>query len=187
MKTMKFLTYAVFILFLGLAISSCKGDDGADGIAGAAGASGLDGQDGNANVQTLTIDASGFAGSFDSVSIPELTQDVIDNDVILGYLSHNGSNWAPIPCPFDTFGFSFSVHVLLIDGSMVLDYGDAAGNNFSITAGDLHTLKVVIIESSGSKSMESDNAQEEIYAELKNAGVDINDYKDVCNYYGINP
>ena len=175
--------YALVALFVAFSFS-CSPEDGAPGAIGPAGADGADGTDGNANVQTLTFDATSFAGTFDSIDIPELTQSVLDNDAIISYLTDDGDNWVPIPCPFDTFQFDFSVHVNSRVGFMDLDYGDASGAGFSIAAGDLQTLKVVIIQSTSTTSKVSNNKQQ-VYNELAQAGIDIKDYYAVCDYYGI--
>lgn len=159
------------------------GVDGINGADGADGADGSDGSDGNANVQTFSYDATAFAGSWDNVAIPELTQNVLDNDLITGYLTSNGTTWVPIPCPYDSYAFSFSVHVALYVGNFVLDYGDASGSDYSITAGTLQELKVIIVESKNSGKM-SDSKQQ-VYNELYQAGVDIRDYYAVCDYFGI--
>ncbi len=135
------------ILALLVTFSFSCSDDGEQGPQGQTGVAEADGANGNANVQTLTFDASAFSGTFDMVTIPEITQDVLDNDAILGYLTDDGTNWVTIPCPFDNFQFDFSVLVTKYLGFMNLDYGDANGNGLSITAGDLQSLKVIIIES----------------------------------------
>ncbi|WP_452221880.1 collagen-like triple helix repeat-containing protein [Lacinutrix salivirga] len=181
-KNTKYILLACIVAF-SFACSAEDGEDGAVGPAGPAGTDGTNGTDGNANVQVLTIDATSFAGSSDDVTVPELTQDVIDNDVVLGYLTDDGTNWVPVPCPFDTYQFDFSVHVTLTDGFYSLDYGDGSGNALSISAGDLQTLKVVIIEAT--TAAKSSNKKQHVYSELEQAGVNSNDYYAVCNYYGI--
>ncbi len=183
MKTIKFLTYAAFVLFLGLAISSCKGDDGADGIDGAVGTTGADGPNGNANVQTLTYDISTESGYSIYTTVPEFTQSVIDNDAILFYLKVNNSYLYSIPGPIGTI----VVQVVSSVGTNIIAFQNWDGVAFNISQGALTTLKIVIIESTSSKSAGNNNPQQEIYTELKNAGVDINNYQDVCDYYDINP
>ncbi len=183
MKTIKFFAYTVFVLFLGVAVSSCKEDDGTDGIDGATGQAGADGQNGNANVQTLTYDVSNVSGYAISTTVPEFTQSVLDNDAILFYLKTNNNIFYSIPGSLINYQALVSSSV----GSNLVFFQDWNGSATSITAGFFSLLKIVIIESTSSKSAENNNPQEGIYTELKNAGVDINDYNDVCDYYGINP
>lgn len=186
MKTMKttFATTKYFLLALLVTFSfSCSPEDGEDGAVGPQGPAGPAGTDGNANVQTLTFDATTFSGTIDTVAVPELTQSVLDNDAVLTYLTDDGNFWVPVPCPFDTYQFDFSVQVTFSVGNIEFDYGDASGTNFSISAGDLQELKVIIIASNaGSKTS---NVMQQTKTELEAAGVNINDYYAVCDYYNI--
>lgn len=156
-----------------------------DGAQGEQGIPGQDGQDGTANVLNLFIDASGFNRTFSNVSIPEITEATFFNDIVLSYLTDDGSNWVPIPTPFDTLEFDFSVHVTYYLGMISLDYGDASGNNFSISSGDLQELRVVIIEASSAGRSAQGPTKEEILQELSRADVDINNYEEVTSYYNL--
>ncbi|MEL0645687.1 hypothetical protein V6251_14940 [Olleya sp. Ti.3.14] len=179
----KFILLAIIVAFN----FSCSTEDGADGPAGADGidgTNGADGMDGNANVQSITLDASTFSGNYTSVAIPEITQDILDNGVILTYLNNNPNNWVPVPCPFDTIAFDFSVHVIHYLGGIDFDYGDASGSNYTIAAGDLNSLRVIIIESS-SNARFTTNSKQQTYNQLSQAGIDITNYYQVCDYYGI--
>ncbi|WP_157472987.1 hypothetical protein [Eudoraea adriatica] len=158
------------------------GADGADGAAGADGVDGVDGVDGNANVQNITFDASTFEGTFDQVTITQLTQDVLDNDGILVYLN-DGIRWFPVPCPADSFGFPFGVDVNLAVQLIIFDYVDGSGNNASIAAGDLDSGRVIIIESTTTTSGKT--SQQQVYDRLREAGVNVNDYYAVCDFYDI--
>ncbi|WP_397363551.1 hypothetical protein [Olleya sp. R77988] len=174
--------YVVLALLVSFCFS-CSTEDGADGPAEPAGANGIDGADGNANVQNITFDASAFAGTFDSVTITQLTQDVLENDAILTYLN-TGSNWFPVPCPADSIGFDHAVDVTYSVGAIDFDYIDSSGSSASITAGDLVSGRVIIIESTSTTASRV-NTTQKVFMELNAAGIDINDYEAVCNYYGI--
>ncbi|PWI31042.1 hypothetical protein DI383_06290 [Flavobacteriaceae bacterium LYZ1037] len=183
MKTISKIKYVALAFLIAFSVS-CSTEDGAVGPAGPAGADGTDGTDGNANVQTFTFDASGFTGSNNAVSIPEITQSVLDNDAILGYLTDDGAYWVSIPSPFDSYQFDFSVQVTTSLGYFELDYGNAAGNAYTVTAGELQDLKVIIIESTSTTAGKL-NSQNQVINELNQAGVNIKDYYAVCDYYGI--
>jgi len=189
MKTMKFLTYTVFVMFLGLAISSCTGPagaDGADGADGANGADGADGADGNANVQTYTFDATAWAGSSATVILSAITQDVLDNDVVLHYLSLPGGGvYYPVPGPGENGNHLVRVFDRVSDNTVQFRFMNYDGTNFNIVAGTYETAKVIIIESTNTTSGKSTSSKQAILDELKAAGVDINDYDQVCAYYGI--
>lgn len=179
----KFVLLAIIVAFN----FSCSTEDGADGPAGTDGIDGIngaDGMDGNANVQTITIDASTFSGNYTSISVPEITQEVLDNDVVLTYLTDSPNYWVTIPCPYDSVAFNFSVHVIHYLEGIDLDYNDASGSFYNISAGDLTSLKVIIIKSSSGARIANNNKQQ-TYNQLSQAGVDITNYYEVCDYYGI--
>ena len=124
------------------------GLDGTDGTDGVDGTDGTDGADGNANVTSFTFDISSVAGSFHDQAIPELTQSVIDNDVILGYVKRE-TRWYPLPSVADNLPFSIAVYISPAFYS--LDFVDRVdGSAYTSTAGYLDTLKVVIIEANES-------------------------------------
>ncbi|WP_452225312.1 hypothetical protein [Lacinutrix chionoecetis] len=175
--------YVVLALFIAFGFS-CSPEDGEQGPQGEPGVAGTNGTDGNANVQTFTFDASGFSGTNTAVSIPAITQSVLDNDAILGYLTDDGAYWVSIPCPFDSYQFDFSVQVTSSVGYYELDYGNAAGSAYTVTVGELQALKIIVIESTNTTAGKL-NAQDQVVNELNQAGVDIKDYYAVCDFYGI--
>ncbi|RSK42123.1 hypothetical protein [Mangrovimonas spongiae] len=177
MLNLKQIALALLVIFS----VSCSPEDGEQGPPG---------EDGNANVQTITFDASSFDGTASYVEIPELTEDVLANDAVLTYLlMHTSSEdiWFQVPCPVDLWGFDYAVDVNMSVGYIWFDYADGNGDSTSITAGDLQSGKVIIIESSSTTSARTSNTKQQVYAELKQAGVDINDYYAVCEYYSIKP
>ncbi len=170
---------------------SCSPEDGTDGIDGAqgpqgpAGQNGTNGQDGNANVQTFIFDISGVAGSAHTQSIPEITQDVIDNDVILGYVNRNSFQY---PLPAIKVQGTFNIRTLYSVGQYSMYFHlSSNGNNHNIAAGDLEELKIIIIESSSTKAGNGTNTskKQNVFNELKAAGVDVNNYNEVIKYYGL--
>ena len=121
------------------------GVDGQDGEDGVDGEDGQDGADGNANVNAYTFDISSISGTTYGQNIPELTLSVIDDDVVLGYVKRN-NNWFQLPAIGNFLPFSISAD--MTPGFYILDFVDLVdGSNFTISAGDLDLLKVVVIES----------------------------------------
>jgi len=177
----KYILLALLVAF-SFSCSPEDGDPGPQGEQGIAGTNGTNGTDGNANVQNITFDASAFSGSFNTTSIAELTQDVLDNDAILVYL--NEGNWFPVPCPADSFRFDHAVDVNLSVGTVTFDYSNGSGSAVSISAGDLISGRVIIIESTSTTSSRVYTTQK-VFTELNSAGIDVNDYYAVCDYYGI--
>lgn len=174
MKTLKKASYILLVALTSTAIS-CSPEDGATGPQGPAG------MDGNANVRNITFDASNFAGTFTDVFIPELTQDVLENDALLTYLN-DGTLWFPVPCPAEAYGFDLAVDVNYDIGLVSFDYSDATGTSVDIFAGELQSGRLIIIESSSSTTRGN---QFDIAKELRDKGVDINNYYEVCDYFNL--
>ncbi len=203
MKTIKFLSVAV--MALAISVSSCAkdGEDGSDGAPGAQGIQGetgpagpagedgqdgqdgTDGQDGNANVQTYVFDVSDRFGASIPVTVPALTQDVLDNDLVLGYLTKTETH-VPLPHPVYavSLGDNYTVAVELERRKYWMFFYEVGTENLkNITAGKLNNLKIVIIESSNTTTGKS--GKKSILSELKANGVDINNYYSVMDYYGV--
>ncbi|WP_024768804.1 hypothetical protein [Aquimarina macrocephali] len=186
MKTKKLKLKYFFLAFITLLALGCSdGEDGAVGPAGPqggqgiAGDNGTNGQDGNANVRSFTYDLSTVSGSFYDQSIPELTQEVIDNDAILGYLKLNGSTRLyPIPnTNLTPLGIDIRTFIELEKYSTDF-YNRNLSTTFSVTAGQLDELRIVIIASTNRSG-----EQQDILSKLKVEGVDINDYYAVMKYF----
>ncbi|MFD2915519.1 hypothetical protein [Psychroserpens luteus] len=178
--TMRTTTYFIIALLIAFTYS-CEaedGTDGIDGINGSQGEQGEAGQDGNANVQTFTFDVSAINSTNFSINFPELTQDVIENDAILTYIARE-STYFTIP------GISFNdmMEVELQPSDLdIFFYDRITGSTTTPVVGLYDLVKVIIIESSNTNRMNEPN---DIYSQLENANVDINNYHEVCNYFGI--
>ena len=140
--TMKFLGFGSLCLML--LFSSC-GKDGKDGAKGA---------DGNANVQTYILNVSGET-EFDvsvSLPLPELTQEVIDSDLVVVYAKFfNDPLLHALPrgvMVANSYPEVFSIAVALNPGRVILFFRDSEGNEYGILSGQVESVKVVIVESS---------------------------------------
>ncbi len=184
MKKLKFLTYSMIALMLIFSVA-CEGEEGAIGPAGIDGINGIDGtdgQDGNANVNTYTYDLSTMTGSIWQINAPQLTQDVLDNDGILCYVRRSNIYY---PVPGTAFNDEIKVN-LVLNASWLYFYNRMSGANITPTVGTYDLFKLVIIESSSTSSgRTSYSPTQRIQNELENAGVDINNYEDVMDYYGL--
>jgi hypothetical protein len=208
MKTMKFLAYATFVLFLGVAVSSCKGDDGADGQDGAtgpAGPAGQDGQDGNANVQTYVYNSPSWGATTSVVDIDMagiLTDDILENDVLLSYVKHENLDMvSAIPGAVWTGTGGYRNYPVFYGNSVSSDPGIYTFRMVSLEMDGTFTphanlkpvdwVKIIIIESTNTTTASGNgkavSPQQAVYNELEEAGVDVNDYYEVCAYYGIDP
>jgi hypothetical protein len=202
MKTMKFFTYSVFIMFLGIAISSCTGPDGPAGADGADGVDGADGADGNANViysDWVAYEVASWSDVINEfsleyrqypVNVSELSQDIVDKGVVLCFTK--------FPSVLNTvFSHPFYHHITstttLQQLSQTIDLNtinmrmmnqDGSGNPGVISSG---YYRYVLVEGTTQIGSRNANPQQAILDELDAAGVDINDYLEICDYYGINP
>jgi len=168
----------IIVLFV-----SCNAEDGAIGPAGPAGTNGTDGtdgQDGNANVQTFTFDATAESGSQINLDIAEFTQSVIDNDVILWYLKVGTLSY---PIPGSGPNANYVVRTYAQVGTTRLNFHNWDGTGYSIDAGDIDMVKIIIIESTNTTAKSS--GKQNVFNELKTAGVDVNNYNEVMDYYGL--
>jgi len=194
MKTFKFFAYAVFVLFLGVAISSCKGDDGTDGIDGidgATGPAGADGQDGNANViYSDWIVPTWTASTYYGVQVQEyyitttdLSLDVVNYGVVLMYWKNwNNEIWS---LPSSGLGGNIIIDFSFTENTIHLYIYDEVNGTLPPAIVSTNVFRYVIIPG-GIPGKSSIDSRMKILTELKNAGVDINDYYHVCDYFGIN-
>ena len=169
MKTnLKFIMITLFTI----AITACSPEDGKDGTNGE---QGIPGQDGNANVESYIFENVALSmGNENIFLLPAITQDIVDNGVVLGYIT-NSINVAWFPLPYIDGGETLSIFYIT-PGSLAI--------SSSTDSAEL-TFKFVLIDGTpgdGSKTS-GKSSKEAIYNELKTAGVDLNDYDAVVNYY----
>ena len=195
-NVLKISKYALMSLITVL-IFSCDGEDGQDGIdgndgqtgvQGQAGTDGEDGQDGNANVNTYVFDLSSKSGASIPNDLPQLTQEVVDNDLIIGYLQNGtgSGTYYPIPAsvwPNGTGGFYDIAIDIAVGKYWVHFYQVGTQTLMSVLGVELGKLKIVVAESTSTTIGKM--GKESIREELKSAGVDINDYYAVMDYFGL--
>ncbi|MBP0903245.1 hypothetical protein ACFSKN_14845 [Mariniflexile gromovii] len=171
--------YCILAIIVALNFA-CSSEDGTQGPEGPAG------EDGNANVQTFVFNTSSLSGDSFILSLPEITQDVIDNDVVLGYITHWQNYHYPIPGT--VFNGESAVRVYIVPSQYHIKFHNLNGTPYTVAAGAYPTTKIIIIKSSNTtiaKTSSKKNSKQHILNELNQNGVDINDYNAVCNYYGI--
>ena len=197
MKTTKKLMYVILIAVIA-AFASCKGEigpagpAGADGADGTDGIAGTDGTDGNANVQTYIYNnpAWGISSGMNIDMTDILTDTVISTDAILTYVKHTGYG-SIYSIPGSVWNGNYRDYAVFLNTNdlqiVSLEMDGGFTSNANLWAVDW--VKVVIIESTnttiidaGTKSL---NNKQAIYYELDKAGVDINNYYQVMDYYGL--
>jgi len=169
MKKMKAALAAMTIV--ALTFTACSGDDGAAGPAGAAGNANVD-----ANTFSLTTAdwtrTGNSALSYDTLSVPGITQDVVDNGAVQVYQTFNDSlGWNALPYRYltvDQSGQSVTnanIQSVYNVGNVFLSfYTDA---RLLANINDME-IKVVVIPSSSL---------------IK--GIDVNNYEELKMVYGI--
>lgn len=120
MKKLRFLSLALMSASMVFLLTSCpgpmgpegeKGNPGIQGPQGVAGQTGAQGPAGTANViysswitATSIVSGSYFsrAGSYFDLTVPKLTQEILDKGMVLTYWKPAGNNQAIIPLPAST-------------------------------------------------------------------------------------
>jgi len=195
MKTMKKVMYFVLALALTVGISSCEGPEGP---------AGTNGQDGNANAQTYVFNnpAWGAASGMSINMLGILTDDVIQNDVVLTYVNHSTSNgdftqiipgsvWNGNYRDYGVILYNSTCSNPETIGIISLEMDGSFTPNANLWP--VNWVKVIIIASTntttvtGNGRMANVSSKEAVQQELATANVDINDYYAVCAYYGIDP
>ncbi len=180
----------VILLAVITAFVSCNGEigpagpAGADGTDGIDGTDGTDGQDGNANVTasawiTPTWSATNSTyGQYDYTEAA-VTTDFMNTGVVLSYTDWTGLGQFVFALPY-TFqdGGTVSINFDMQPGK--IEWWFQADHNYTPNAGA--KFRYVLIPASTSKSA---NPQQEILYNLDRAGVDVNNYYQVMDYYGL--
>lgn len=162
-------TQHVFMVLIIMLTFSCSGEDGADGLNGATGQDGTNGEDGNANVTSVLLENISFVPGETTLTVTELNQDILDSGVVIGYLRNSGeSTWFALPLSFG--GFELFIQSIQL-GSITIRA------NY---VGNVTDFRFVLIESTNKSASSSS-----VYSELKTAGVDINNFNEVMDYYGL--
>lgn len=171
--------------------AGADGADGADGTDGIDGVDGIDGADGNANVTTVNLAEAdivwtvgtylGRTANTFSFTAAEVTQDVIDHGVVLGYCFHSSKWWA-LPLIFESTGGTWLEHVLhayALNTITLYAYNSTGVLN---PAALTQYRFLCITDNTVTKSASSG---EGIIENLTNLGVDVNDYYEVMDYFGL--
>jgi len=185
MKTIKILTYVIFALFLGLVTSSCGSD-------GAAGNDGTDGTNGNANVSIISLNYSDITWSVGSflgtttntfaLTDNRVNQDIIDHGTVLGYTKIN-NQWYALPFTWSNSTQSqYVFHTYALNTITLYAYRT---NGVLDPSALVEYRFMLITDNTVTSSARPAKTKQKIQDELEAAGVDINDYYAVMDYYGL--
>lgn len=184
--TLKFKYLAGLFLIVGL--FACEGPSGDDGIDGV---DGVDGTNGNANVTTVSLllaDITWTEGLYlgrttnvFNLTESAVTQDVIDHGTVLGY-AFTLSRWWALPFSWEnSTGTStdYVLHSYALNTISLYAY-DTAG---VLNPNALSEYRFLII--TDNTVTKSTSLKAPILDKLKNAGVDVNNYYEVADYFGL--
>ena len=200
MKIFKLVNYSILAIALSLGTMGCKkekGPVGPSGPSGQDGTDGSDGTDGNADVKSyifikpLWVDEP-IAHWMDIDMSSILTAEMIKNDVILGYVKGKAYSLInPIPGLVSTGSTDQQYKVNIFNDGFyrIVSYEKDGSFTPSADLKKLDWVKVVIIKASETTTTTGNgmiiHGKDAVLMELEKASVDINNYEEVCNYYGI--
>ena len=201
----KLMNLAIMIAFLG--VVSCEGPEGPEGPAGptgatgpagpagqtgAAGQNGEDGQDGNANVTIINLLSSdiewtegeylGRAANTYSLTNDAVNEDIIDHGVVLGYLKLDV--WYQLPFTWEDIGGTYTEYILhtFSLNTITLYAFQTNGVLFPTSVTDYRFMLITDNTVTGSKG---DSAEKDILSKLNKAGVNVSNYYEVMDYFGL--
>jgi len=166
---------------------SCQkeGPEGPAGPAGPQGPQGPAGPTGSANVTTVVFDAPAWSLYQINLTVPQITESVYNDGVVLAYMSFTSLNTVYYHVPGLVINAAYSVRLYHQVGTMRFNLHSPSGGAATGTAPAVAKIKVIIIPAGTVVSGRKGNTQQAIYEELASAGVDINDYESVKNYYQL--
>jgi hypothetical protein len=186
-------------LFLIIGLYSCEGPtgpagaDGADGIDGVNGTDGADGMDGNANVTIVSLlsadivwESGSYLGRTSNIySFTEtgVNQDIIDHGTVLGFCFLSPT-WWPLPFIWENNGGTstqYVFHGYELNTISLYAYQTSGVLNPSLIT---EYRFLLITDNTVTKSASADLS---IREKLTDAGVDVNNYYEVMQYFGLNP
>jgi hypothetical protein len=149
----------VIIFMVMLAFIACQktGPIGPAGTNGANGLNGTNGKDGNANVKSLTVSiapsiwsGTSSTGYFYSYPVPDITADIANKGLVLGYLQSSNGGWLAMPWTSFYSTYSTQYNYTYYTGYFQAQIKDS--DLISIRPTATLSFKIVIIAASGLKA-----------------------------------
>jgi len=194
----------LLIVFTGL--FSCEGPDGpagpagpagptgSTGPAGPAGAAGAAGQDGNANVKIINLlgtDITWIEGEYlgRPANVYALTNSAVNDDIInhgtvLGYC-YMAEEWYHLPLTWEDVDGTVRQYIVhAYSTNTITLYAFETGGVLDPT-GAVEEYRFMLITDNTVTGSKGASAEADILSKLTKAGVDINDYYEVMDYFGL--
>jgi len=175
-----------------------KGDTGPagqTGQTGPAGQDGQDGQDGNANVTVISLlstDITWLEGEYlgrpanvFSLESAAVNDDIIDHGVVLGYCNIN-ENWQLLPFSWEDVDGLLRMYLLhsYSPGTITL-YAFMTGGVLEPDPLIITEYRFMLITDNTVTGAKGVSSGDDILTKLEKAGIDINNYFEVRNYFGL--
>ena len=206
-KTISNLMNLVFIIAL-VGVFSCKGPKGdtgpvgpkgdtgatgATGDTGPQGPAGQDGQNGNANVKIISLlgtDVTWFEGDYlgrianvYAFAAPEVNDDIINHGTVLGFC-YMFEEWHGLPIMWEDVDGTTRQYVLhTYSPNTITLYAFQTGD--VLDPGVIDEYRFLLITDNTVTPAKGMEPEGDILTRLEEAGVDISNYYEVLDYFGI--
>jgi len=191
----------LFMLALG-GLVACEGPEGPEGPAGqkgdkgdqgVAGPEGPAGEDGNANVTIVSLlseniiwEEGDYLGSIANVYEMEneaVNQDIIDHGTVIGYCNLD-EKWLPLPLIWEETGGASRQYVLFNYGlNLITLY--AYGTDGALDPAIISEYRFLLITDNTITAAKGKSIDNDILSKLTKAGVNLNNYHEVIDYFGL--
>lgn len=170
-----------------------QGPQGPEGPTGSTGPAGPAGEDGNANVTSVTLleaDITWTEGNYlgrttNTFSFTEsgVDQDIIDHGTVIGYCYLN-PNWYILPFIWENAAGTsrqYVFHAYSLNTITLYAYMTSGVLDPNL----ISEYRFLLITDNTVTAAKGKSAEEAILSKLSKAGVDVNNYYDVIDYYGL--
>ena len=170
-----------------------KGDTGLTGPTGPAGQDGEDGQDGNSNVTIISLLSSditwlegeylGRPANVFSLTNSAVNDDIIDHGTVLGFCYMN-DGWYSLPITWEELDGGARMYILHSYSPTTITL--YAYQTFGVLDPDIITeYRFMLITDNTVMSSKGITAENDILMKLEKAGVDVESYYEVMDYFGL--
>jgi hypothetical protein len=171
-----------------------KGDTGPAGPTGQTGPAGQDGQNGNANVTVISLLSTnitwlegeylGRPANVFSLESDKINDDIINHGTVLGYCYMN-EGWYSLPITWEDIDGASRMYLLhsYSPNTITLYAYQTSG----VLDPDIVTeYRFMLITDNTVEVAKGISAENDILMKLEKAGVDVTNFDQICDYFGIN-
>lgn len=171
---MKFKQLPVFVAILSACFISCsKAKDGEPGPPG------------SANVTAFKFTSPAWSANLININLPALTQGIMDSGLVVAYMKFASLNTVYYHVPGLVVNSAYTIRVYHQVGGMRFNIHNPDGSALAGTPPAVADIKVILIPAATSVNGRGMSPQTAILNELREAGVNIEDYEAVRRYYHL--